>query len=239
MTSPLDFNTRYPFASIRGRRIIRDTERSLGDLHLDGETARELGTNNIGVFVGGCREIRLLIEPIRQLSISGHPGQFVVVVSDDSIADRIYHELSQGNGSKRRPNAWTTGCVTLTTPEGLRTIDTKQLDGRDVAGVLLVDPLCIVYKARGGFNGRFRGNDRPQHIARFRARHAVEGWQPPLFLLTECRAISTNTALMLGPFSLEAWWFVEGITFRMGLPPVIQLPQDPEETSDLSPGWDS
>jgi hypothetical protein len=230
VTIHLDFKSLYPFASIRGRRIVRDTERYVGEVSLDAVTAQELGTSNIGVFVGGCREIRYLIDVVRQLSVSGHPGQFIVVVSENVLTDRFYRELSQIQAPKRRPNVWTTGCVTLTTPESLKAVDTEHLGGKAVAGVLLVDPSCIVYRAHGGYGSRFQFNDRPQHIARFRARHAVDGWQPPFFLLTERPAISTNSAQMLGPYYLEAWWFVDGITLRMGLPPNIQPPENSEES---------
>lgn len=239
VTSSLDFNNLFPFAAIRGQRIIRDTERSLGNLHLDSKTAQELGTSNIGVFVGGCRQSRLLIDPIRQLSTSGHPGQFIVAFSENQLADKFYHELRQDRGRKQRPDFWTNGCVTLTTPEKLRLIRNDQFEDRPVACVILIDPPCITYQARGGHESRYRFNDRPQHIARFRARHSIAGWQPPFFLLTESPAISRNTALMLGPYSLEAWWFVEGITMRMGLPPVIPLPESPYETPNLSPEWGS
>lgn len=235
MTNHLDFNSLYPFASIRGRRIVRDTEKYVGEVRLDGETAQELGASNIGVFVGGCREVRQLIDMVRQLSVSGHPGQFIVVVSENALADKFFRELSQIPLPKRRPNVWTTGCVSLTTPENLKAVNEEHLGGKPVAGVLLVDPSCIVYRARGGDCSRFQFNDRPQHIARFRARHAVDGWQPPFFLLTERLAISTNSAQMLGPYSLEAWWFVDGITLRMGLPPIIRQPENSEESHNEGP----
>lgn len=219
----------FPFPPIRCRRIIRDTERALGDFRLDGESAYQLGASNIGLLAGGSSETRHLVTKLRELSLCDLPGQIVIAFSTNSLADTYFETLTEDDSPSSREDSWTFGSVTFSTPEKLRTIGKPQLGGRPVLAIGLVDPPCILYKARGDARRGFAFNDRPQHIAKFRAAHEIGDWRPPFFLFTEQPAKSLNTNQMLGPFSLEAWWFLDGREIRMGTPPTI-APSVPAES---------
>jgi hypothetical protein len=84
-----------------------------------------------------------------------------------------------------------------------------------VAGVIILDPACIMYKARGGIDswGNVHCNDRPQHVVNFRAALNMDGWQPPLLLLTTKPAKAVNTQVVVRAFCLNAFRFVAGDTF--------------------------
>lgn len=53
MLKASDIDHLYPFPAIRCRRIVRDTERRLGDFRLDGSTAFALGTDQHRRVSGG------------------------------------------------------------------------------------------------------------------------------------------------------------------------------------------
>ena len=93
-----------------------------------------------------------------------------------------------------------------------------------LAGVIVLDPLCIMYKARSGTDswGRVHRNDRPQHVVNFRAALDVEGWQPPLLLLTTKPAKSVNTEVVARAFCLNGFRFVAGDWFGCWDEPIDQ-----------------
>jgi hypothetical protein len=72
-----------------------------------------------------------------------------------------------------------------------------------------------MYRARGGTDswGNVHRNDRPQHVVNFRAALAVDGWQPPLLLLTTRPAKAVNTDVVARAFCLNAFRFIVGDTF--------------------------
>lgn len=223
-----DFQKLYPIPAIRCRRIIRDTGRVIGDLHLDGETAFQLGCSHLGVLAGNCPQSAGLIDRFRELSMSTLPGQIVIALSISTLADEYFAAIGPSNARKRN-EWWNSGCLTFTTPEKLRLIGRSELDDRPVLAIGLVDPPCFLHQARGGTKSGFQFNDRPQHIAKFRAAHQVHDWMPPFFLFTERPAKALNTNQMLSAYSLEGWQFIDGCGLRMGTPPRIE-PSENEET---------
>ena len=94
---------------------------------------------------------------------------------------------------------------------------------RPVAGILVVDTLCHIHKARDRYIRGYGVNDRPQRIANFRANLACASWQPPLIFFTSRPAKSLNTNPMLSPYCLDAWWFVDGSRLRVGKPPAAAI----------------
>jgi len=204
-----------PIAVLRGQRIIRLSEQRLEPFQLDYQTIYELGTNNMGVLIGGDDSIERHFERIADLAKVNIPGTIVVVVSTKKLADWIYKELTGFSRKSGRPDVWETGCVRLTTPERLGKIDPTPIHGRPVLAVILFDPRCIVYKARGESGYGWHPNDRPQFITKFRYVHSRQDWQPPFILMTIKPAKSLNANLMLAPFGIEAWWFVDGKTLKV------------------------
>lgn len=219
MLSVSEIEHLYPFPAIRCRRIVRTTERILGDFHLDGRTALELGTESIGVFLGNCRALPDLIDQFQVLAESDLPGQIVIALATKATSEAFFNAFSIEDARGPRPDSWTKGAVTFTTPEKLRTIDETALQGRPVLAVGLVDPRCRVHLARGRWDDRYDRNDRPRHIARFRAAHVRGEWRPPFLLFTSRRAKSVTTTQMLTAYSLDGWWYADGRRLRTGAPP--------------------
>ncbi len=93
-----------------------------------------------------------------------------------------------------------------------------------VAGVIILDPPCLLYKARGGTDswGRIHRSDRPQHVVNFRAALDFDGWQPPLLLLTTNPAKAVNTDVVARAFCLNAFRFVAGESFDCWDVPIEQ-----------------
>lgn len=228
-----DFNQLYPLAAIRCRRIFRDTERPFGDVRLDGETAMLLGESNLGVLAGHCPPRRDLMDKLHELANCELPGQIVVALSSTDMAI-TYFDAFRPDALSKRPDWWTFGILTFTTPEKLGSLGHTQLAGRPVLAVVLIDPPGIVYRARGGNRGGYHGNDRPQHIARFRAAHALGEWRPPFWLLTEQPAKSLSSDQMLTAYSLDGWYFVDGSAIRMGSPPHIDA-RESEPFCEVAP----
>ncbi len=219
MDSCMDIDHLFPFPAIRCRRIVRDSEKDIGDFQLDGAAARTLGTDNIGVLVAGCHKQTHMLDTILKLSSCDMPGQFVIALASNPIANDYFSALGSNHLPGPRPDWWTAGCVTVTTPEKIKRIDSSALNGRPVMAVAAVDPRCVIHLARGPNRRGYANNDRPRHIATFRARHSRGAWTPPMFVFTEVPAKSLSTDQMLAPFALEAWWFLDGSGLRMGKPP--------------------
>lgn len=233
MLNSQDLDSLYPFAAIRCQRIVRTTEKLIGDMQLSSKTALDLGANNVGVLAGRCRRASELIDKFRELATSPFPGQIVVALSTNQLAEEYFRAFQSEGIGRSRKGFCTFGCVTFTTPEKLKLLGMQQLGGRRVAAVCLVDPPCIVYRARGDLKSGYVRNDRPQHLARFRAAHEIDGWKPPFLLLTEQPTMSLNTNQMLMPYSLENWWYVDGSQIRMGTPPTISS-SDSDDAPDAS-----
>lgn len=211
-----ELRTRCPAAVLRGRRIVRLTGSDLGRFQLDYATLYELGTANIGVLIGGSDSGTTYVKRLCEVRDLDLHGTIVMVTSSKQLADWCYAELSGSGGARQRPDVFEAGAVTLTTPERLRKLSPEVCEARPVLAVTLLDPHCIVYKARGTGGYGWVGNDRPQHLARFRHDHRKAEWQPPLLLMTTNPAKSLNTNQMLAPYGLEAWWFVDAFSLRAG-----------------------
>ena len=120
---------------------------------------------------------------------------------------------------------WRSRKVWVAMPEDLRILlPLAQSLAFGVAGLIILDPECIIYKARGGTNrwGRKFRNDRPQHVVNFRASLDSDGWQPPLVLLTEKPAKSVNTDVVARAFCLNGFRFIAGDSFSCRDEPIEQ-----------------
>ena len=216
----------YPFAAIRGHRITRLKESRIARFDLDHETAEYLDVNNLGVFIGNCgyRQAGALDWVMRKLEVLAslqYPSRWIFVAARQWMADDLYGRIPPAEKSRRRtrrPEFWDYGNATITTPEGLRRYSRQMTGLRPVAGIVLIDISCNVHRARGEKGTPWARNDRPQRVADFRADCALGGWRPPLLLFTAKPAKSVNTCPMLSPYCLDGWWFVEGLSLRVGHP---------------------
>ena len=227
LTTRSDLSSPFPFPAIRGTRITRFEQTDLSPFRLDADTADRLGRDNIGVFIENCRSLSWIMEKIAVLAETDFPAKWAVVLSSKDTATMVYNSsVRQPAGKPDRqhaPELWQQGNVVFTTPEGLR-LWQREVAGPDrVAGILMVDTLCHVHKARNAYFEGYGVHDRPQRVADFRADMAADGNPPPLFVLTKRLAKSVNTRPMLSAYCLDAWWFVDGRRLRFGKPPVSRL----------------
>jgi len=211
----------YPIPAIHARRITRMEETVLSEFRLDADLSHYLGTENLGVFVGGCSRMGAIVRFFHDLDEVPFGGMWVVLASSNATAQELFQNWhpAQHGTSQNVPPYWDTGRLLFSTPEGLSRIPWKTMEqAAQVAGILLLDMPCWVYQARG-YPGQsnYAGNDRPQRIANCRARLAHGQWSPPLFIFTQKPAKSINTIAMQSPYCLEGFWFLRGDTIRVQL----------------------
>lgn len=209
----------YSCAWIRGKRITRMEEQTVAALELDAATAWELGTNNVGVFGGGCRSFDDILRRLRGLESPSVRPCWVVIPSTKNAASAIISDWFLRDETKSVPPDVPRvpiqhQNIVLAPPEQLRHIDRSLTD--EIAGVILIDEACIVYRARGDTNGKFFRNDRPQHVANFRNQLIQDGWLPPFLVLTTKPAKSVNTHSVARAFCLDAFWFIAGNSLACG-----------------------
>ena len=84
---------RYPFPAIRGQRMTRLEEADLGPFQLDGETAERLAEDNIGVFIGGCRDWDWMMDKLNILADTRFPARWLVVLADQTAGGDGVSEL--------------------------------------------------------------------------------------------------------------------------------------------------
>lgn len=206
----------YPAPHIYALRITRLEEKILGSFALDAELSLYLGTENLGVFAGGCGATPSIICFLRALCQLNDGCSWVVIPSSHELNKTLYQELNQspisGELARQLPAYWSVGKVIFSTPEGLVCIPSERFGQPPlVAGILLFDSSCWVHRARGySGEGKFEGNDRPQYIVDFRSRFAYGQWSPPLFVFTQKPAKSISTMALHSPYCLEGFMFILG-----------------------------
>ena len=218
-------NNTYPYPAIRATRITRMEETRLGRFLLDDTTALRLGAENTGVFVGGCLSAEAIFEMLDQLAKTDIDGSWIILGSSKKVARSIYRWQTgylEQSPALQAPLYWRRGTGIFTTPEGLGRFKKDCAVTTSVAGIILIDTLCHVHKARGQTLDTRAFGDRPQRIADFRAEVGTIDWLPPFFLFTTKPAKSVNTSTMLSPYCLDGWWFLDGQTVRTGRPPNVQ-----------------
>lgn len=210
---------RYSDVAVRGCRIARLDEALLSTFQLDGCTAWELGRNNTGLFVGGCQDFDRAIRIVRPLKCPTEFLRWVLVVDSKLMAMDIAQQWFESPRAQLAAKGLlvlplSEAGIILALPESLRRVD-EQVCG-NVAGIILVDILCHIHKARGMDGGKFSGNDRPQHVVTFRNRIAEADWLPPLVFLTAKPAKSLPTDAIARAYCLDAWWFIDGRSLECG-----------------------
>ncbi len=193
----------YPTARIRGQLITRLEEHSLGLAVLDAATADEMGREQLGWFIGNHPGLTRAAEQFGNLDANPEGGVWVVVPHSRDLASELFANWPHADHVTERPttanSAWRSRKVWVAVPEDLKQLlPLARALAPGIAGVILLDPLCIVYKARAGTDswGKVHRNDRPQHVVNFRAALDADGWQPPVLLLTTKPAKSVNTEVV-------------------------------------------
>ena len=140
----------------------------------------------------------------------------VVVPSGRSLASDIKAHFEDPDDpspdTSPAPDFWSSKRVAFAVPEGLADLEAElRARNEKVAALLVVDPYCVIHKHTGFQRRGFHiSHDRPQMVCDFRSAFGNEDWRPPLLFFADKPAVAYNTRLMLGPYALEALWFVEG-----------------------------
>jgi hypothetical protein len=203
----------------------------LGGAVLDAATAEEMGREQIGWFVGTHPGPVKAAEQFAQLDANPDGGIWVVIPHSRNLACELFAKWPSTDHVSGRPTSnssvWRSRKVWVAIPEDLKQlIPFAQALTPSLAGLIILDPACIIYKARGGTDswGNVHCNDRPQHIVNFRASLNAEGWQPPLLLVTTKPAKAVNTQIVARAFCLNAFRFVAGDSFTC-----CRVPIEPEK----------
>lgn len=211
----------YPTARIRGRRVTRLDEQSLGWVVLDAPTAEELGREQLGWFVGNHPGLARVAEQLGRLDANPEGGVWVVATHSRDLAYELFTKWPHPDQIIERPKSsktsvWRSRRVWVALPEDLKNLLplARTVEG-GVAGVIVLDPWCLLYKTRGGtdWRGNSHTNDRPQHVVNFRASLELDGWQPPLLLLTEQQSKAVHIEAVSRAFCLNAFQFIAGDSF--------------------------
>jgi hypothetical protein len=210
--------------------MTRWEEQSLGWTILDAATADEMGREQVGWFISEHPGLSTAVEQFANLDSNPEGGVWVVVPHSQDLASQLfcrwpYTKLALPDAHLSNDSPWRSRKVWVAIPEDLKQllpIARGLVHG--LAGLIIFDPECIIYKARGGRDwwGTVHRNDRPQHVVNFRAALDVDGWQPPLILLTTKPAKAVNTTIVARVFCLNAFRFISGDSFGCWDVPIEQ-----------------
>jgi len=214
-----DLDECYPTALIRGARIARVGEKYLGPVATDTATCRLLGEDQIGWFVGGVPSYDRMVENIRRINDSDVGGRWIIVPATRCLAEIAYQQWFEEDSltdDAKATTMWHDELVTFCVPERLNELGHAIIEQNvPVAGIILLDPNCIVHRGRGFENGRFRvTHDRPQLIVNFRSKLAVGNWCPPLIIMSIHKAAAVSAADVTRIYGLEAMHFIDGLSLN-------------------------
>ncbi len=198
------------FAS--AERINRQGDRSLGYLHIDTNQFQELGKQRIGLLAAGFVRFESMVERLipwmnresEQLTIFLYPSRNYSL----PIYDVLYCQ-DLVPYAKKVPESWRIGSCLFTSIESLRKLRVRT---DELLGVVLLDPSCMVYKARQFGSGFGSTNDRPQRIVDFLESHTTEDHAPGFLLATTQNLMALPTESIARVYCREAWWFLDGNT---------------------------
>ena len=198
-------------------RITRNGERSLGPFRLDREMHQEISANQLSLFISGVPSYQSMLLRVAALS-DYSKGRWIAVLPTkvaavSAHAILIAEGLSQTVAGKPKAGRWQLGHLEFATVEQL-----AKVDAVGVEGVILLDPTCMVHKARDYslYNGNV--HDRPQRIVNFLATaQRFAPLKPAFALMTCCPALALPTARIASIYCLEGWQFLEGTSTRFAL----------------------
>ena len=230
----LNLSVTYPTARISGQLVTRLPEKPLGWSALDADTAGELGREQIGWFVGNHPGFARAAEQFGRLDTNSDGGIWVVVPLGREKSTELRtcwpHPDQVANQPTKEVAVWRSRKVWVAIPEDLKKIlPLARTIRAGVAGIIVLDPPCLLYRSRGGTDarGKFHRNDRPQHVVNFRAALGSDGWQPPLLLLTTNPAKAVNTEVVARAFCLNAFRFIAGNSFACWDVPIERGTDEP------------
>jgi len=218
--APTRLAATYPTVRVRGRRIMRTEGQTIRWEVLDAATVEMMGREQVGWFVGGHPGFQRATDQLGRLDANPEGGVWIVAPVGRPLSCELYalwpHQQFVSRPPTEHNSVWQSRKVWVAIPEDLKQLlpAARALEA-GVAGVILLDPGCILFQSRGGTDswGHFHRNDRPRHVVEFRASLAVDDWQPPLLVLTERPAMAVAPDVVARAFCLEAFQFIAGDSF--------------------------
>ncbi|GDX93685.1 hypothetical protein LBMAG46_36950 [Planctomycetia bacterium] len=213
----------YPYPAIRVSRIVRETNRKIGDFQLTAETAAQLVMDEIGLLIGNCGPTKQMLQQLLKLAAAPYPARWVVAVHSKALLRQWYsqvHDVPTTSivADSEGETAWLYGNCWFTRLEQLLPLAQSSQFTAPVAGLIVVDPQLRSPYARGIGSQSWKGHDRPELVNSFRQKLRASGQQVPLILMTERPAMSLNTLPAQRAFALESLWFADGGRLRVGPP---------------------
>lgn len=195
---------------MRADRISRIGNNWLGRLKIDQTTIEQLSDSQIGLFAEGFVGLDTMYSRLLPIALTQKETQTVVLYSCKEAGQSIYKQLaSEGHCEpcRKPPEQWQVGSLHFSSVEGLVRLDRHP---NSIDSVILLDPTCMVYRARTMKTYHGRTHDRPQIVVNFLCDHATNGIRPVFLIMTTRRAAAVPTDLIARVFCLEAFWFLDG-----------------------------
>lgn len=194
-----------------GGQLTTVEGRLLRRFALNGEAAVALGRDNVGLFVTGRSSLQGLAYRLKKLGLRDCGGRWVTVVSSKNTNHSLRHLYFGGSDwetpQEYESTVWHDGTLTFCVPEDLRRLALP--DDGFPAGILMVDGYCCVHRHRFGYvDKEGRPQNRAGEVADYRARHAVEGWLPPLVLFTKKAPAAVERTQIAGSLGLECFRYL-------------------------------
>ena len=143
-------------------------------------------------------------------------GRIAIVYSSKEAGAYIYDMICDAGKCERSmkpPVTWQVGSLIFTSVEALPKLSQEISscnESESISMVVLLDPTCMVHRARTMQLGNGRTHDRPQIIVSALFDLATDGLQP-LFVTMTCKAaISVNSEQLARVYCRETWWFCDG-----------------------------
>jgi hypothetical protein len=202
-------------------RISRQGDKYLGRLRMDADTLHSLREDNVGLLFEKFLRLETMLGRIIPLADKNDLGRIAIVYSSKDAGAYIYDMLCDAGKCERSmkpPAEWQVGNLTFTSVEALPKLaqeSSSSNESESISMVILLDPTCMVHRARTLRLGNGRTHDRPQIIVNALCDLATDGLQP-LFLTMTCKAaISVNSEQLARVYCRETWWFCDGPTIAV------------------------
>jgi hypothetical protein len=195
---------------LRADRISRIGNKWLGRLKLDQTTIEHLSQSQLGLLAEGFIGLDTMYGRLLPMAYQQKETQTVVLYSSKEAGEAIYKQLASDGHCEacRKPQEqWKVGNLLFSSIEGLKRLDHE---ANTIDGVILLDPTCMVHRARTLKTYHGGTHDRPQIIVNFLADNVIDGVRPIFLIMTTKRAAAVPTDLVARAFCLEALWFLDG-----------------------------
>ena len=198
---------------LRADRVSRLGDKSLGRFKLTPETRHTLATNRIGLFADGFLRLDTMVGRLATLTERGDGMHAMVLYPSKDLGEDIrdnFMEYGVNFADELISGVWSNGAILLSSIESLRELPAEC--AARVDSLILLDPTCMVYRAKPLRLRNGRIHDRPQIVADFLSDQSTRCVETVFMLMTRKRASALPTDRIARAFCQETWWFLDGPT---------------------------